>query len=169
VTSYVTYYDGNYLLYTTINGTSTENTPLMISQNIHWNLDGFANPETNSALTHSLNLPFSGLRIEVNDNLVPTGAIISNAPGSSNDFWTKFRQIGSGYDTAFLISREQFGPSTFLPLADGGLWWEASPVASLRSNWSGLQVDIYTDQDGIQLNACNSQDGKLQIPTPSDH
>jgi aldose 1-epimerase len=157
VTSFVTYSLGNQRLYTTINGTATENTPLMLSQNIHWNLDGFGNPASNTATQHSLLLPFSGQRIEVDDKLIPTGAIISNTPGSTNDFWSDWKPVAPAYDSALLISRTQYAPATYFQHEDGRQWWEVNAVASLRSEFTGIQVDLFTDQDAIQVSACNKQ------------
>ena len=31
----------------------------------------------------------------------------------------------------------------------------AEPVATLSSDWSGIKVDIYTEQGGMQVYSCN--------------
>lgn len=147
----------------------------MLSSHVYWNLDGFQNPSTNLALNHSLLLPYSGQRVDVDGILIPTGNIIPNRPGSVNDFWTKPKQLGAsfgdkeiqgncgtgcaGYDTCYLVNREQYGSNYFAPLTDGGAWWEADPVASLKSEFSGIQVDVYSDQDAFQVYSCNGQNG----------
>ncbi|PHH69126.1 hypothetical protein CDD80_7002 [Ophiocordyceps camponoti-rufipedis] len=144
-------------------------TPIMLSSHTYWNLDGFSNDATRTALNHSLHLPYSGQRIGVDGILVPTGEILANAPGSVNDFWTRPRQIGSafgdkalvgncgsgctGYDNCFTINR---GPH-------GSFDWLDKPVATLSSAWSGIQLDVFTDQDAMQLYSCNGQNGTLPL------
>ena len=44
--------------------------------------------------------------------------------------------------------------------------WQAEgvpPVARLRSDWSGIQVDIYTDQDAFQVYSCGGQNGSVAL------
>ena len=74
---------------------TTKKTPIMLSSHTYWNLDGFANNETNTALNHTLYLPYSGQRIGVDNILIPTGDILANKKGSVNDFWSAPKQIGA--------------------------------------------------------------------------
>lgn len=76
---------------------TTKKTPIMLSSHTYWNLDGFANNETNTALNHTFYLPYSGQRVGVDNILIPTGDIIANHPGSVNDFWSSPKQIGAGF------------------------------------------------------------------------
>lgn len=76
---------------------TTKKTPIMLSSHTYWNLDGFANNETNTALDHSLHLPYGGQRVGVDNILIPTGEMLSNARGSVNDFWSKPRRIGAAF------------------------------------------------------------------------
>lgn len=130
----------------------------------YWNLDGFANNETALALNHSLWLPYGGQRVGTDPILIPTGDILANAPQSVNDFWTAPKQLGAnftnpallgncganctGYDTCFLTNRQQ-------PYD----WRQAGPVARLRSAWSGIQVDVFTDQEAFQVYSCGGMNG----------
>ncbi|KAK1772669.1 galactose mutarotase-like domain-containing protein [Phialemonium atrogriseum] len=152
---------------------TTKKTPIMLSSHTYWNLDGFANNETNTALNHTFYLPYSGQRVGVDNILIPTGDIIANHPGSVNDFWSSPKQIGagfadpeihnncgfncSGYDTCWLVNREQNGPYDWR--AEGGF------VARLQSAWSGIQLDVYTDQEAFQMYSCNGQNGSLTLKT----
>jgi aldose 1-epimerase len=36
-------------------------------------------------------------------------------------------------------------------------------VASIASPWSGIQVDIYSDQEAFQMYSCNFQDGTMPL------
>lgn len=36
-------------------------------------------------------------------------------------------------------------------------------VASLSSAWSGIRVDIYSDQDAFQMYSCNGQNGSFAL------
>ncbi len=175
VTSYVEYFLAPYRWHVYMNGTSNKATPIMLTSHVYWNLDGFQNPAGPTALNHNLFLPFSGTRIDVDGILIPTGNVIPNTAGSPNDFWTTPKDIGKsfedpamkgncgtncvGYDNCYVVQRSQFGSNYYAPLTDGGPWYEADPVASLRSEWSGIQVNIFSDQDAFQLYSCNFQDG----------
>jgi aldose 1-epimerase len=177
VTAFITYGLTPNRWHIYMNATSDADTPIMLTSHVYWNLDGFQNPMSSLALNHTLELPFSGQRIEVDPILVPTGNIIPNMRGSVNDFWSRPKQIGTsfsdpslegncgagctGYDNCYLINRNQYGSAYYQPLADGAPWYEVDPVATLFSEWSGIQVAVFSDQDAYQLYSCNGQDGKL--------
>jgi aldose 1-epimerase len=76
---------------------TTKPTPIMLSSHTYWNLDGFANNETNQVLNHTFYLPYSGSRVGVDNILIPTGDILANQPGSVNDFWSGPKQIGASF------------------------------------------------------------------------
>ena len=56
-------------------------------------------------------------------------------------------------DTAYTINRNQLGPFN----------WRDLPVATLHSPWSGIQLDVYTDQEAYQVYSCNGQNGSLTL------
>ncbi|KAG5953793.1 hypothetical protein E4U53_002649 [Claviceps sorghi] len=171
---------------------TTKKTPIMLSSHTYWNLDGFANTETNTIFNHTLHMPYAGLRVGVDNILIPTGDLLANKKGSVNDFWSKPKQIGAswndkemkgncgfnctGYgkflesstvpyknranrnlpciDTCYINNRGALGPYD---------WREQGPVTTLSSDWSGIQLDIYTDQDAFQLYSCSGQDGSIYL------
>ncbi|KAK7542939.1 galactose mutarotase-like domain-containing protein [Phyllosticta citricarpa] len=148
----------------------TKKTPIMLSSHTYWNLDGFQNNDTANALNHTFSLPYSGQRVGVDSILIPDGTILPNEKGSVNDFWSAPKQIGtdifkpeikgncgagcSGYDNCFIVNRAQDGPYD---------WRTKGPVASLSSDFSGIKVDVFTDQDAFQMYSCNSMNGTLPI------
>ena len=159
---------------------TTKKTPIHATSHPYWNLDGFANNETETMLNHTFYLPYSGQRVEVDNILIPTGNIVANHKGSVNDFWSAPKQIGAdfnkpellgncgfnctGYDNCWLVNRAALGPYN---------WRTEGPVATLHSAWSGIQMDIYSDQDAFQMYSCvgannyprkKSQGGKGVIP-----
>ncbi|KAF2436377.1 galactose mutarotase-like protein [Tothia fuscella] len=167
VVSYVTYTVTPYAWHFKMTATAkTKKTPIMLSSHTYWNLDGFQNPSTPTALNHTLSLPYSGQRIGVDGILIPNGTILPNLKGSVNDFWSKPKQIGAdfhnpeiqgncgtgcaGYDTAYLVNRAQNGPYD---------WRTGVPVATLSSDFTGIQVDTFTDQDAFQIYTCSGQAG----------
>jgi len=98
VVSYITYTLGDMTWdFKMVAIPTTKKTPIMLSSHTYWNLDGFANNETNLALNHSFYMPYSGQRVGVDNILIPTGDILANQPGSVNDFWSAPKQIGSGF------------------------------------------------------------------------
>ncbi|KAH8730955.1 galactose mutarotase-like domain-containing protein [Phaeosphaeriaceae sp. PMI808] len=149
---------------------TTKKTPIMLTSHTYWNLDGFANPDTPLALNHTFHLPYSGQRIGVDGALIPDGSILPNKKYSVNDFWSSPKQIGAnytspeifencgtnctGYDNCWLVNRAQNGPFD---------WRKSGPVASLWSNWSGIRVDVFSDQDAYQMYSCPGQKGDQPI------
>lgn len=145
---------------------TTKKTPIMLSSHTYWNLDGFQNPNTPTALNHTLHLPYSGQRIATDGILIPNGTILPNQQYDVNDFWSSPKQIGAnfsspdllgncgtgclGYDTAYIVNRDQNGPYD----------WHVAPVATLASPFSGIQVDVYSDQQAFQVYSCGGQNGK---------
>lgn len=83
---------------------TTKKTPIMLSSHAYWNLDGFANNETDNALNHTLHMPYSGQRVGVDNILIPNGDILPNKNGSVNDFWSKPKQIGASMDDPDLVN-----------------------------------------------------------------
>ncbi|GAP83685.1 putative aldose 1-epimerase [Rosellinia necatrix] len=150
---------------------TTKKTPIMLSSHTYWNLDGFANNETNTALNHTLYMPYSGQRVGVDNILIPTGDILANKKGSVNDFWSAPKQIGTsltdpealnncglgctGYDNCWLVNREE--PYNWRD--------ENKFVARLQSAWSGIQLDVYSDQEAFQVYSCNGQNGSVALKT----
>ena len=105
VVSYITYtLDGMDWNIKMIAEPTTQKTPIMLSSHTYWNLDGFANNETNTALNHTLHLPYSGQRVGVDNILIPTGEILPNMNGSVNDFWSKPKQLGAQLNDPDLVN-----------------------------------------------------------------
>ncbi|KAL6708942.1 hypothetical protein ACN47E_002069 [Coniothyrium glycines] len=152
---------------------TTKKTPIMLTSHTYWNLDGFGNPDDDTTLNHTFYLPFSGQTVGVDGNLIPNGIILPAQPGSVNDFWSAPKQIGAnltapeslgncgtnctGYDNCWLVNRAQNGPFD---------WRQTGPVASLWSEWSGIKLDIWSDQEAFQMYSCPGQDG-AQVPYKS--
>jgi aldose 1-epimerase len=42
-------------------------------------------------------------------------------------------------------------------------WRVGLPVARLRSAWSGIQLDIYSDQEAFQVYSCGGQNGSMAL------
>ncbi|KAK4644738.1 hypothetical protein QC761_307540 [Podospora bellae-mahoneyi] len=168
----------SYITYTLSNRTwdakmvaipTTKKTPIMLSSHTYWNLDGFANTETPTALNHTFYLPFSGQTVAVDSILIPTGEISPAPKGSVNDFWSAPRQIGegfslegiqgncggscTGYDNCWLVNRNY--PYDWRS--------EDKMVASLASEWSGIKLEIWSDQEAFQMYSCNGMNGSMPI------
>jgi aldose 1-epimerase len=148
---------------------TTKKTPIMLSSHTYLNLDGFKNPRTDLALDHSLYMPYAGKRIAIDNIEVPTGEILTNEEGGVFDFWSVPKRIGehisspgllgacgincTGYDTCFIFNKDD---------ANGaGHDWRDTPVATLSSPCSGIQLNIHTNQDAMQLYTCNNMNGKF--------
>lgn len=118
-------------------------------------------------------MPYAGQRVGCDGNLIPNGTILNNARGSVNDFWSAPKQLGAnftaadmpgncgtnctGYDTCYINNMLQ-GPSS--PYSYD---WNDKPVTTLSSNWSGITVDVFTDQEAFQIYTCGGQNGSVQL------
>ena len=58
-------------------------------------------------------------------------------------------------DNCWLVNRDQNGPYDWR--AEGGF------IARVQSAWSGIQVDVYTDQDAFQVYSCHGQNGSMAL------
>ncbi|KAG9241614.1 aldose 1-epimeras-like protein [Calycina marina] len=135
-----------------------------LSSHTYWNLDGFANNETDLVFNHTMYVPFGGPRTDVDSILIPTGDFLSIPAGSEYNSWTAPKIISAaaaatlafntsaGYDACFINTR----PYAFS-------WREGLPVAILHSPCSGIQVDIHTDQDAFQFYSCGDQNGSIAL------
>lgn len=132
-------------------------TPLMLTQHVYFNLDAYKAP-VQKIWDHTLHLPYSQRYLENKQDAVPTGKILTAAPGSINDFHSK-KDIEIG------ATRDQPGFAGNCG-ADGGcegyngyFLFENVPkdavVASLASDFSGIKAELRTNQVGIQLYSCN--------------
>lgn len=116
-------------------------------------------------------MPYSGQTVGIDNIEIPTGTILGSQQYSVNDFWSAPKQLGSnvtspeivgncgfncsGYDNCFLVNRDQDGPYD---------WREKGPVVTLSSPWSGIQIDVFTDQEALQVYSCNNQNGSRSNP-----
>lgn len=97
---------------------TTKKTPIMLSSHTYWNLDGFANNQTNTVFNHSLHMPYAGFRVGVDNILIPTGEFLPNKKGEVNDFWSKPKQIGASFGDDDIVNNCGFnctGYGKFLP------------------------------------------------------
>ncbi len=192
VVSYITYSLGKMTWdFKMVAIATTKRTPIMLTSHTYWNLDGFANNETNTAFNHKLYVPHGGQRVGVDSVLVPTGDILPNQAGSVNDFWTAPKQVGANMSSPDLDGNCGAGctgygmpgtrpPTTPLcqltmPLCldncyivdqerDGAYDWRKDGlIVRLQSAWSGIQLDLYSDQEALQLYSCNGQNGSITL------
>ncbi|CRG91441.1 hypothetical protein PISL3812_08490 [Talaromyces islandicus] len=145
----------------------TEPTPIMLSNHIYWNLNGF---KKQTILNDTwLQLPLSERFIGTDSLQVPDGSILTVAGTnhSTMDFTTG-KIIGQGiqyteglcgpgnvgYDNCFIIDRDPLYSAT----TDG-------LVTSLRLNSSttGISMEVATNQPAVQFFTCLNMDGTIPV------
>ncbi|KAJ9157950.1 Aldose 1-epimerase [Pleurostoma richardsiae] len=141
-------------------------TPLMLTQHTYFNLDAFKNPATAQIWNHTLHLPYSERYLEGDDGALPTGKILTAAPGSISDF-------ASAPD--MLLGHARNDPKFAGNCGAGGAcegyngYWiiDEAPkdaiVATLASSWSGIKAELRTDQAGVVVYSCNWMDGTAAL------
>lgn len=145
-------------------------TPIMLSTHVYWNLGAFSTKSSQQVLKDTLHMPYAARYIKGDNIQIPTGEIgVVKSPkefGASLDF-TKPKTIGrdiakavdacgfncTGYDNAFILDR----PVTSLPSS------QDISVLTMSSPDTGIQMDVYTNQQSIQLYTCDKQDGSIPL------
>lgn len=134
----------------------------MLTHHTYYNLEAYKNPDTDTVWNHTLYMPYSRRYLEQDDGAVPTGPILTAAPGSINDFASEpdmflghARNIPGfssncggggaceGYNGYFLIDD---------PPVD-------AVVVTLASPFSGVKAELRTNQAGVVVYSCNWMDG----------
>ena len=143
-----------------------EPTPIMLANHVYWNLDAFTNPSDPTILNNTLYMPYSDRYIEIDNIEVPNGTI-----GIVNDTFLDFtspKQIGrdidnavnacglgcTGYDNAFIIDRPRYSAPEATDLS----------LLTLSSNVTGIQLDVRTNQQSLQIYTCNNIALMANIP-----
>ncbi|KAK3936665.1 aldose 1-epimerase family protein [Diplogelasinospora grovesii] len=137
--------------------------PLNLGQQVFWNLDGLKTVNGSSTvLDHTLHLPLSGMRFDLDEQGIPTGNILSNRKGKEHDFWSVPKRLGDDdavdedtvYDETFMLSHRH---SDFVSKRE-------NPAAILSSPHSGISVELYTDQDALHVHTWNDKNaGPLSL------
>ena len=143
-----------------------EPTPIMLANHVYWNLDAFTNPSDMTILNNTLYMPYSDRYIEIDNIEVPNGTI-----GIVNDTFLDFtspKQIGrdienavnacglgcTGYDNAFILDRPRYSAPEATDVS----------VLTMSSNVTGIQLDIRTNQQSLQVYTCNNIALMADIP-----
>jgi len=148
-----------------------EPTPIMLANHIYWNLDAFANPADTTILNNTLHMPHAARYIEIDSIEVPNGTI-----GIVNDTFLDFtspKQIGrdiemavdacglgcTGYDNAFILDRPRYSAPEATDLS----------VLTMSSNVTGIQLDIKTNQQNLQIYTCDNLNGTIPVKQSQQH
>ncbi|KIW23543.1 uncharacterized protein PV07_11733 [Cladophialophora immunda] len=141
-----------------------QETPIMLANHIYWNLNAFKQATILNDTT--LWMPYSDRYIVVDPILIPTGALGSVSNVSALDFLSP-KLLGdavdnatgvcgegcTGIDNAFILDRP----------ANAGPTSSNYPVLSLWSETTGIQLDVSTNQQGLQIYTCNGQNGTIPV------
>ena len=142
----------------------------MLAGHAYWNLGAFVDSDGSTNLKHTLHMPYSARYIEADNILVPTGnlKIVNN---TALDF-TSPKLIGkdilnahacgfncTGYDNAFILDRPRYSAPEASDLS----------VLTLSSASTGIQLDIKTNQQCLQIYACNNMNGTVPVKQSQQH
>lgn len=141
-----------------------EPTPIMLATHFYWNLNAFK--EETMLNDTKLWMPYADRYIEVDPILIPTGVIGTVDTVPALDF-TSPKLLGdsikgaqglcgnncTGVDNAFINDR---------PVGAGDTS-TGYPVLSIWSDSTGIQMDVSTNQIGMQIYTCNGQKGNIAV------
>jgi galactose mutarotase-like enzyme len=165
VNASVTYSVSNSTWKITMHAISPEaKTPLMLTQHTYLNLDAYRNPATDTIWDHTLSLPYSPRYLELDDGALPTGKILTAAPGSVNDFASS-PNISFGHAVDAAGFKGNCGGTC---AGYNGYWiFDNAPkdaaVLTLASEFTGIKAELRTDQPGVQVYSCYWSDGTAPL------
>jgi len=149
----VTYkFDNDNNLRIMYSASSDKDTLLNLTNHTYFNLDGEENAQENSVLEHIVKLPNSSKITENNEMAIPTGRYI-DVKGTPFDFRNPHKikesinnsneqlKIGSGYDQNYCVDNY-----------DGKSLIE---VAEVKSEKTGIKLNVYTNLPGFQFYTAN--------------
>lgn len=144
----------------------TDETPIMLANHIYWNLNAFK--EDTILEDTFLQLPLSQRYVATDGILIPNGTIldVSQSNHGVMDF-TAGKLVGQdlkysdgvcgtgcvGYDNCFLVDRP---PSTAAPDS-------LASVLKMNSSTTGISLEVVTNQQALQIYACNGQNGTIPV------
>lgn len=147
-------------------------TPIMLANHIYWNLGAYVNEEALTINFTTLHLPYADRWIETDPILDPNGTI-GLTKGTALDFLQANTTIGerlpeavglcgegcTGIDNAFINDRSPYGGNL-----DPNL-----EVLKMRSPVTGIQLDVSTNQGGLQIYTCVGQNGTIPVKQSQQH
>ena len=148
-----------------------EPTPIMLFNHVYWNLGAFVDTSATTVLNDTLYMPYAARYIEFDGIEVPTGTI-GVVNGTYLDF-TFPKQIGRdileatndcgtgclGYDNAFILDRPRYSAPESTDLS----------VLTMSSISTGIQLDIYTNQQSLQIYTCDNLNGTIPVKQSQQH
>ncbi|KAI0321397.1 galactose mutarotase-like protein [Amylostereum chailletii] len=154
VSVFVTHSVASGELKTEVHATATEKTPIMVTQHIYWNLDGFrtASSDWNASniFNHTLRVD-SSRYIETDSNGVPTGPVL-DVSDTALDFRTA-QKIGARWNETVNVCGPGCQGYDNCWIYDGSE--VDKPGTSLWSDLSGIRVDIFADSPAVQVYTAN--------------
>lgn len=139
---------------------SDKDTLINMTNHTYFNLDGVENTQENSVYDHIVKLPNSSSITENNSIAIPTGNI-RQVKGTPFDFSEEHKigdvinseddqmKIGSGFDQNYCV--------------DGYDGKKLIEVAEVKSEKTGIELEVYTDLPGFQFYTANHL-GKASQP-----
>ena len=148
-----------------------EPTPIMLANHVYWNLGAFVDTTAQTVLNDTLYMPYAARYVEFDGLEVPTGTI-GTVSGTWLDF-TSPKQIGrdvlqgvngcgtgcTGYDNAFILDRPRYSAPEANDIS----------VLTMSSNSTGIQLDIYTNQQSLQIYTCDNLNGTIPVKKSQQH
>lgn len=142
----------------------TNKTPLMLTHHTYFNLDAYKDPQTPTIWNHTLSMPYSKRYLEIDGGALPTGKILTAAPGSVNDFASASNiKLGHSASDPSFVDNCGSGCNGY-----NGYWlFDSAPknaaLLTLASNYSGVKAELRTDQPGVQVYSCWWSDGTAPL------
>ena len=146
-------------------------TPIMLANHVYWNLGASINTAAKSILNDTLYMPYASRVVQIDGIEVPNGTI-GITKGGPLDFTTPTK-IGTnindtvnncgtgctGYDNAFILDRPRYSAPEDPDLT----------VLTMSSPETGIQLDVKTNQQSLQIYTCDNLNGTIVAKTDQQH
>jgi aldose 1-epimerase len=138
----------------------------MLTQHTYFNLDAYKDPSTWKIWNHTLSMPYSKRYLEAGQDAVPTGKILTAAPGSINDF-ASAPNLKLGKAMADPAFAGNCGADGRCEGYNGNWLIDDAPkdavVLTLSSAFSGIKGEMRTNQPSVVVYTCNWMDGSAKL------
>ncbi|EME46826.1 hypothetical protein DOTSEDRAFT_70709 [Dothistroma septosporum NZE10] len=147
-------------------------TPIMLAHHIYWNIGAFVDEDAITILNDTLQLPYADRYVQTDGIQIPNGSI-----GVTKGTGLDFQQPAIIGDNIAKTNGSDFCGTGCVGI-DNAFINDRSPYAGQYDQWdvlhtyspsTGIQLDVSTNQNGLQIYTCVGQNGTIPVKASQNH